>query len=851
MQVTAAGDTTQRRTVERIIVDTLQVKSAAEIQNLPVRGYVDVARLNAGVVTRFGNLFIRGGRFEETGYYVDGVGQNNYYDFSRADDLISNSLAEVRLQTGSFNAEYGFANSGLIQALTKTGGSDYALSGEMITDGFLSEKEKNLGAFSYGYNLYNFALSGPLPMTDKVKFYLAAERQFLRDQSPTSGRHPELAHQSPQRVEGPLPDNSLGRWNWNGNLVAALPPLQLQLGGHSTRDEGRVYLQEFAMFNAGRMPRLEEQTDSYFLKATHTLGTKTFYIVSASCFRHEFEFGDNVWFDNLEAYGDISRNPQLRAPGLNPAVSDLEARFAKAGAVFNFYQHDKFTVWNLQAALNQKVGSAHHLRAGVDYRYNTIRAYSITPFNIAQNRAANPTLSDEEVYKGSAQNLGYDIFGKNTLAAGLNGAKHPVLAATYLQNRIEVQNAVLSLGLRWDYFDSATPKFRDPLLIVFNEKGLLADRAYLDFRGEYSSGLPTPQDQTGVPQFITAKTHRHLSPRLRLALAVTDHTVLHAQYGKFIQPPEFNLLLTNYGFFATYLQSGFFTVAGNAELAPIKTSAFEIGLRQKLNDFANFNLTAFYKENRDLITLRAIYGTRFVYATYSNEDESTAKGISATVSWRLRQSISTNVAYTLQSVSGTSVGNASNILLLGNPPVFPAIAAALDYDQRHTLTLNADFRAGKDEGPQWLDAHFLGEVGLNLLFTYGSGFPYTPTHLRSAVFATGPNAVGRPTSEISSARTPSTYYLDAKLDKSFSLSGMRWNVYLWAINILGTRNVTNVYDQTGEPDTDGWLESPEGMAFAAQDPTGNAVAFYRARVSDPFNFGVPRQLRLGLRFEVK
>ena len=38
---------------------------------------------------------------------------------------------------------------------------------------------------------------------------------------------------------------------------------------------------------------------------------------------------------------------------------------------------------------------------------------------------------------------------------GRNSAKNPVIAAFYLQDKIELEDLVLNLGLRYDYFDPA------------------------------------------------------------------------------------------------------------------------------------------------------------------------------------------------------------------------------------------------------------------------------------------------------------------------------------------------------------------------------------------------------------
>jgi outer membrane receptor protein involved in Fe transport len=817
-----------RPLVNKNATNEVHIRSAEEIKNLPVRGYVNVAGLSAGVVQIGQTLFIRGGRADEVTYYVDGVYQNNPYNSARSGDLSNNSIEEVQVQNGGFNAEYGFANSGLIHTSTKTGGSQLVFTGEVITDEFLSEKEKNLGAFSYGYNLYNLAASGPLPFNHKMKFFLAGERQFLRDRDPSSGVHPVLIDGLPGTAEGHLPGNSLGRWNWNGNITIDARPIQFKIGGNSTRENFREYRQAFALFNADRMPKQIGATDSYYLKATHTLGPKTFYSATASYFRNEFEYGDFIWFDNLEAYGDPTRNPQLPQPGVNPSISDLEARFAKPGTVRNVYQHNKSEFLGLKADFTHQAGRVHELQAGFEYRHNTVRNYQMVngPMDLASFRQ-NPDLSDLAVYSAAyADNIGYDLFGKKEVDDGTDAARHPKLAAVYIQDKMEFRDLVLNVGLRWDYFDPATPQFRDPTKIVITREG-----------------------QIDPSQLVEGKTYSNLNPRLGMSFPVTDRTVFHAQYGKFTQQPQLNQLFISYLVFANNLQAGNFTESGNPALEPVKTTAYEIGFRQQIGDNAALDITAFYKEIRDLVQQRNIFAEPVPYAAFVNGDYGSVKGLSASFDLRRTRHVAAAASYTLQFAGGTgSSGNSARAVnWLGNPPLYPTFVTPLNFDQRHTLTLNMDFRTNQGEGPQFMGGRPLGGVGLNLLFTMGSGFPYTPGHQRSAVFATGPTAENRPQAAINSSYTPFTHQLDAKLDKSLSLAGVDFNVYLWMLNLTGAKNVTEVYEQTGTPDDDGFLSSPAGQAFAAQSAT--AADYYRARINDPTNFGTPRQYRLGIRFD--
>jgi len=107
--------------------------------------------------------------------------------------LSANSLEEVSVQAGGFSAEYGFANSAIVNAITKTGGSELNIFGEFITDQFLSQSSEQLGTFSYGYNVSNLAISGPIPGFDnRVRFFTSIERDKFKDATPSVGIHPVL-----------------------------------------------------------------------------------------------------------------------------------------------------------------------------------------------------------------------------------------------------------------------------------------------------------------------------------------------------------------------------------------------------------------------------------------------------------------------------------------------------------------------------------------------------------------------------------------------------------------------------------------------------------------------------------
>jgi hypothetical protein len=840
IQVEALEIVAERPLVNKATTNSIAILASDQIENLPIRGYENVIALTGGVVKVGGTIYVRGGRPEEVAYYIDGVLQNDPWSLGRSGDLITSSIEEVQGQAGGFNAEFGFANSGIVQVITKTGGARYVLHGEAISDEFLAEDEKNIGTFSYGYSLYDLAFSGPVPGNDKLKFYLAGERTFQRDRRTSSGLHPIGVNELTGDVElggGPLPNNQLARWNWNGNIRLDMQQLQFKLGGNSTRDDWRNYSHNYSVFNSELNSRSIRNTDSYSLKATHTLGSRTFYTATASWYRAEFENGDVRFMDDVEAYGDTTRNvnPEtgksfLRSPGNNPRVEAALARFAPLGTTPTSYTKTNSSNLGLKADFTHQSGTVHELKAGFEVRKNKIRRYQVSTLRLASARNANPDASDESVYTSAyAENIGYNITGTQEVDGGIARPREPVNAAFYAQDKLEFRDLVLNLGVRWDYYKTDEPTFKDPSDIVL-----------------------TPDGQIDPTQLADGKTYSTISPRIGVSFPVTDQTVFHAQYGKFTQHPDPTSLHVGYPELANRLLAGNMVTLDNPALEPVETTAYEIGFRQQIGANAALDITAYFKEIRGLVQSRLLSVNQTQFATFINGDFGTVKGLTTTFELRRTQHVSALASYTLQFAGGTgSAGNdAFAINWLGNPPVYPTFVAPLDFDQRHTGSISLDFRTMAGEGPMFMNGHPFGRVGVNLLFTFGSGRPYTPGQMRSTIFDTGPAAQNRPQAEINSSYTPFISQLDMKVDKWFTVAGVDFNAYLWVINMLGSNNVRAVYPQSGEPDTDGYLVTPAGQVLV-NEHGANFTSYYNARVDTPFNYDIPRQIRLGMRFEVR
>ena len=116
---------------QRDVTATTATVSGDEIRELPVENFADVVGLQAGVVGTGGELHFRGGRAGEVGYWVDGVPVGDVYDGGLALEIENESVQELQVVTGAFNAEYGQALSGIVNVVTRDGTNDFEAGAEV------------------------------------------------------------------------------------------------------------------------------------------------------------------------------------------------------------------------------------------------------------------------------------------------------------------------------------------------------------------------------------------------------------------------------------------------------------------------------------------------------------------------------------------------------------------------------------------------------------------------------------------------------------------------------------------------------------------------------------------------
>jgi hypothetical protein len=586
--------TAARPLVERDVTNTSRILRLEDFQNLPIRSYSEVVATQPGVVMVGDMLHVRGGRQDEIAYYVDGVYVNDLRTGERMGEVPINSVEEISYQAGGFNAEYGFGNSGVVNTSTKTGRPTYNINGEVITDSWLSREEENLGAYSYGYNVYNMGLSGPVPgVGDKLRFFFTGERRYLEDRRPSLGEHPVLVDIGDSAgvaeittEKGPLPHNSESVWMGNGNLLFDLRPVQIKIGGNYWTSDFKEYSQHRSLMEESMKHWFTDEEFSYsgYGKITHAVNPNTYYTATFSYHAHGDERGDGVLGRNIPDYGDLSdwnendlTVPFLVMDGTNPGDPyRFGSGIFDSISVADDYYLNRSESMGAKLDITSQVKDVHELKAGFEYRYNTLRRYSVTrPMQIAGTLGDNPPEDETEVraaYRaGYTDNFGYPIyFGEwgrgpvdpdKTLDSGPDGAKHPLIASAYIQDKIEISDLVLNVGLRWDMLDANDKKLKDPYNVT----------QALDVDGFI---VPDSLEDTEV--------QNNFSPRIGIGFPITDRTVFHAQYGKFIQQPQLAFLYTGWDFLAGQILQGNQVDIGNPDLKPTKTTQYEIGLSQQV-----------------------------------------------------------------------------------------------------------------------------------------------------------------------------------------------------------------------------------------------------------------------------
>jgi outer membrane receptor protein involved in Fe transport len=589
-----------------------------------------------------------------------------------------------------------------------------------------------------------------------------------------------------------------------------------------------------------------------------------FYTLQGSYFNEKLKEGDGVWFDDILSYGDTLKNRAFPSQATNPP-----ARFstiAETGMVDDRFTKSQSQIYTYSGDVSLQQGS-HLFKAGGEVRVHSIRWYTGNPMGLALNLMGSGADGTWQQYRNqNFEYYGYNFDGTeydggddffNISDAGRKEApKDPLYYAAYFQDKIELDDLVLNLGFRVDHFDAREQVPKDRL----NPFG---PRDLPDGSVNPTGGIFDPSD------LRESNATTKVSPRLGFSFPITDRAIFHAQYGQFLQMPPLEFVLISKTWEDRYIgDAPFSDRIPNPDLKPERTVSYELGFKSRITDNAALSITGFYKEVKDLIQARQV-GTDDApafpnsYESYENVDFGVVKGFDIIFELRRIRNLSVVLNYTLSFANGTGTAPFEQSRISWIQTENPKIVAPLKFDRRHHGSLNIDYRTPAEDGPMIGGFYPLERTGLNLLFTFNSGVPYTRSVITNPFFGGVTEVL--PTGGVNQATGPWSFRFDLRVDRGFTVGPLDFIASLDIINLLDADNVVSVYEErrgrnflenevgiyrgTGEPDNSGWLSTPEGQTWAA-DNGPEAVAIFKAKENNPENFGVPRQIRLGLRLEL-
>lgn len=160
----------ERPLIQKDLTSTSSTIRRDEIEALPVSQFSELLTLQAGVVNREGSIHIRGGRTNEVAYLIDGMYVHDPLLGHIISQINNDAIQEMSLLSGTFNAEYGNALSGVVNIVTRDGGETTSAKFEARISSFGIDRYSDLGE-----QIVSAYLSGAL-FTKNIRYLITGEQ---------------------------------------------------------------------------------------------------------------------------------------------------------------------------------------------------------------------------------------------------------------------------------------------------------------------------------------------------------------------------------------------------------------------------------------------------------------------------------------------------------------------------------------------------------------------------------------------------------------------------------------------------------------------------------------------------
>jgi len=820
-----------------------------QIRSRPYRSLEDNLALQNGVVAmrdRDGifsssesELHVRGGRDYENGYYLNGVNITDPITGIYTANFSTRALDQIEFYSGAFPAEFGNANSSIINMSTVTGAEKISGYAEVLSDNAIGS--------NFGNNHYLLSIDGPITASKNLTFFGLVERTELDERYPSPITDNALPGSSNR-----LPNNWLEGWAYHGKLNYELND-GMKLSAHidGSNLEWSEYRHSY-YFDSTHTPYHDDDNLAIGGSFNHVLiPDKTHYSIGVSFFKSERFQGDGVYKRDLWAYGRPYGNPGKDLFNLfyysdfdstpvvtNTILVDGQSRIfvinGDESHIYSNYLKHRAGVFAVKGAINHSPVEEWKATLGLEYERSTMRYYQ--------------HLFPTQVYEGTIGsgfldviNYGYDDFGaKADNQNWENEPKHPTNLSGYIVDKFTLGVLEISSSIRFDQWDVDALKLRNP--------GLPLDPDSLQFDSDTTNDLYVFTLESGDMKKVDPITK--FSPQLLVTANFQNRTFIYAGASVRNQLPPYIYLYNDYEYFEYKINvGGYFIPLANSALKPEKSTQVELGVSHRFNPYIEVGIGGYLKWGKDQIQMYFQPSRPTSYATYRNFDEVDIKGLDVQVKLKDGKNTSFNLLYSLSYADGTGSYPSSRYYVAWTNSIAPTGTPPLDFDQRHKFAgmLELDFRGQENYSSKF---QILDDLLFSAVVRYDGHLPYTAIQVtnEATLGAFSPIAIDTRKSR----RMADRLSVDLHLERSLYLGSFQITPFVTATNILDKKNVADVWNGSGQPNTTDWLLTPEGQQFiqahATPDYTGlNGEQKYRIKEQMPQHYFAPRQFYFGVK----
>jgi len=786
-----------RISLEKDQTGTIRNISSEQMEILPVENIDQVVAMQAGIVKGH----VRGGRSSEVTYLLDGMQITEAFDNDgKTVEVEMEVIQDLEVITGTFNAEYGRAMSGVINAVTKDGSNSYHGSissgfGNYYTqhsDIFIGLKNTDITRNSdFKFNISGPIIKGRLTLIANYRIqdnnnHLNGIRRFLPDDY---SRYPSADPTT--WVTEDTGDSAYVSLNYNKSesMMAKLSSrisnsTRVSLLYQGNNDEWQGY-SHFWKYNPDGKNISHSNSSLIAYQMNTVISPQLFFDLKLS----QLQYSEG-WY--------LTEDPTDSTVYLHDGYNNSSGPGFSTGGQEKSHQRRWSTSQSAKFDLSWQINKKHFLKTGLLYtdhrlenRWYQIRnAYEFLPQD--EEEVENP-MDPNKVYV----NYRPYIFTDTNSVYSDEYLVEPFEYSAYIQDKLEHNEMVLNYGIRYDYFNPQT--------------------VYPSKRGNPANQILYPDNPELMSEYIEAEPQTQISPRFGLAYQLSDAAVLHFSYGHFFQMPPMYAMYQNSKFFVG--PDDFQTTMGNSQLKAQKTVQYEVGVWQGLTDNLSMEVAVYYRDIFDLLSTQ-IFTTynETKYGLYSNKDYGNVKGLELKIDF-VKDRFASYMNYTLQYSRGNADNPTQNFDRAGGvlDPITRLIP--MSWDQRHTFNATV--------------AYNLDAWGVSFTGYYDSGTPFDWQPLDVSILD---DISLLPNNEY----MPSTFTVDMNAHYYVKLRnniGLKFG--LQAYNLLDGLNAS-------------WVDSRTGEAYNSiirdNDIAGHFSDFneYEDTIHDPSMYEAPRYVKFSM-----